>query len=140
MSASRDGAFLVEILRAFDVEPGRGSTSRRGRQALLELSRQARAGLHLAITPDGPRGPCHEIQEGILSLSQVTGLLIVPLGCEAGRKVRFKSWDRFQLPWPLTRCDVAFGEPLEVPRKATDEQRNALKDDLKRRMMEINPE
>ncbi len=54
--------------------------------------------------------------------------------------MRFKSWDRFQLPWPLTRCDVAFGEPLEVPRKATDEQRNALKDDLKRRMMEINPE
>ena len=140
VSASRDGAFLVEILRAFDIEPVRGSTSRRGRQALLELSRQVKAGLHLGITPDGPRGPCYEIQDGILSLAQLTGLPIVPLGCQARRKVRFKSWDRFQLPWPLTRCDVAFGEPLEVPRKATDEQRNALKDDLKRRMMEINPE
>ena len=140
VSASRDGAFLVEILRAFDVEPVRGSTSRRGRQALLELSRQVKAGLHLGITPDGPRGPRYEIQDGILSLALLTGLPIVPLGCQARRKVRFKSWDRFQLPWPLTRCDVAFGEPLEVPRKATDEQRNALKDDLKRRMMEINPE
>ena len=140
VSASRDGAFLVEILRAIDVEPVRGSTSRRGRQALLELSRQVKAGRHLGITPDGPRGPCYEIQDGILSLAQLTGLPIVPLGCQARRKVRFKSWDRFQLPWPLTRCDVAFGEPLEVPRKATDEQRNALKDDLKRRMMEINPE
>ena len=140
VSASRDGAFLVEILRAFDVEPVRGSTSRRGRQALLELSRQVKAGLHLGITPDGPRGPCYEIQDGILSLAQLTGLPIVPLGCQARRKVRFKSWDRFQLPWPLTHCDVAFGEPLEVPRKATDKQRNALKDDLKRRMMEINPE
>ena len=140
VSASRDGAFLVEILRAFDVEPVRGSTSRRGRQALLELSRQVKAGRHLGITPDGPRGPCYEIQDGILSLAQLTGLPIVPLGCQARRKVRFKSWDRFQLPWPLTRCDVAFGKPLEVPRKATDEQRNALKDDLKRRMMEINPE
>ena len=140
VSASRDGAFLVEILRAFDVEPVRGSTSRRGRQALLELSRQVKAGLHLGITPDGPRGPCYEIQDGILSLAQLTGLPIVPLGCQARRKVRFKSWDRFQLPWPLTRCDVAIGEPLEVPRKATDEERNALKDDLKRRMMEINPE
>jgi lysophospholipid acyltransferase (LPLAT)-like uncharacterized protein len=140
VSASRDGAFLVEILRAFDVEPVRGSTSRRGRQALLELSRQVKAGQHLGITPDGPRGPCYEIQDGILSLAQLTGLPIVPLGCQARGKVRFKSWDRFQLPWPLTRCDVAFGEPLEVPRKATDEQRNALKDDLKRRMMEINPE
>ena len=80
VSASKDGAFLVEILRAFDIEPVRGSTSRRGRQALLELSRQMKAGLHLAITPDGPRGPCYEIQDGILSLAQVTGLPIIPLG------------------------------------------------------------
>ena len=140
VSASGDGAFAVEVLRAFGIVPIRGSTSRRGSQALRELSRQARAGLHLAITPDGPRGPCHEIQGGILSLAQVTGLPIVPLGCEAGRKVRINSWDRFQLPWPLTRCDMVFGEPLEVPRKVSDEQRNALKDELKRRMAEINPE
>ena len=140
VSASSDGAFAVEILRAFGIVPIRGSTSRRGRQALLELSRQARAGLHLAITPDGPRGPCHEIQEGILSLSQVTGLLIVPLGCEAGRKVRFKSWDRFQLPWPLTRCDFVFGEPMAVPRRVTGAERAILKGELKRRMAEINPE
>ena len=138
VSASSDGAFAVEILRAFGIVPIRGSTSRRGRQALLELSRQARAGLHLAITPDGPRGPCHEIQEGILSLSQVTGLLIVPLGCEAGRKVRFKSWDRFQLPWPLTRCDFVFGEPMAVPRRVTGAERVVLKGELKRRKAEIH--
>ncbi len=140
VSASRDGAFAVEVLRAFGIVPVRGSTSRRGRQALLELSRQARAGLHLAITPDGPRGPCHEIQEGILSLSQVTGLPIGPLGCEAGRKVRFKSWDRFQLPWLLTRCDMVFGEPMAVPRRVTGAERAVLKGELKRRMAEINPE
>ena len=140
VSASSDGAFAVEIMRAFGIVPLRGSPCRRGRQALLELSRQARAGLHLAITPDGPRGPCHEIQEGILSLSQVTGLPIVPLGCEAGRKVRFKSWDRFQLPWPLTRCDFVFGEPMAVPRRVTGAERAILKGELKRRMAEINPE
>ena len=140
VSASSDGAFAVEIMRAFGIVPIRGSTSRRGRQALLELSRQARAGLHLAITPDGPRGPVHEIQEGILSLSQVTGLPIVPLGCEAGRKVRFKSWDRFQLPWLLTRCDMVFGEPMAVPRRVTGAERAVLKGELKRRMAEINPE
>ncbi len=140
VSASNDGAFLVEILRAFDIEPVRGSTSRRGRQALLELSRQVKEGLHLGITPDGPRGPCYEIQDGILSLAQLTGLPIVPLGCRAKLKVRFKSWDRFQLPWPLTRCDMVFGEPLEVPRKVTDEQRSVLRNELNRRMMEINPE
>jgi len=140
VSASRDGAFAVEVLHTFGIVPVRGSTSRRGSQALLESSRQAKAGLHLAITPDGPRGPVHEIQQGILSLGQVTGLPIVPLGCVARRKVRFNSWDRFQLPWPLTRCDVVFGEPLAVPRKVTDVQRSALGEELKRRMEAINPE
>ncbi len=140
VSASNDGAFLVEILRAFDIEPVRGSTSRRGRQALLELSRKVKEGLHLGITPDGPRGPCYEIQDGILSLAQLTGLPIVPLGCRAKLKLHFKSWDRFQLPWPLTRCDMVFGEPLEVPRKANGEQRSMLRKELKRRMMVINPE
>jgi lysophospholipid acyltransferase (LPLAT)-like uncharacterized protein len=140
VSASKDGAFLVEILRAFDIEPVRGSTSRRGRQALLELSRQMKAGLHLAITPDGPRGPCYEIQDGILSLAQVTGLPIIPLGCSAKRKLRFKSWDRFQIPLPFSRCDVIYGEPLRVPRELAAEERDEIRDELKRRLEAISPE
>jgi len=70
----------------------------------------------------------------------VTGLPIVPLGCQANRKYRFKSWDRFQLPWPLTRCDVVFGEPLTVPRRVTGAERAVLKAELQRRMAQINPE
>ena len=140
VSASKDGAFLVEILRAFDIEPVRGSTSRRGRQALLELSRQMKSGLHMAITPDGPRGPCYEIQDGILSLAQVTGLPIIPLGCASRRKFRLKSWDRFQLPLPFTRCDILYGEPLHVPRKLDDAERTGLRDELKRRLESISPE
>ena len=140
VSASKDGALLVEVLKAFDIEPVRGSTSRRGRQALLELSRKMKAGMHLGITPDGPRGPCYEIQDGILALSQVTGLPIIPLGASVNRKYRFNSWDRFQLPMPFARCDVAYGAPLQVPRELDDTQRAAIRAELKSRMDEINPE
>ena len=140
VSASRDGALLVEILRAFDIEPIRGSTSRRGRQALLELVRKMRSGLHLAITPDGPRGPCYEIQDGILSLAQVTGLPIIPLGCFAKKKIRFKSWDRFQLPLPFTQCEMVYGKPMRIPRKTGAVELCELRAELKRRMGAINPE
>lgn len=140
VSASKDGALLVEIMKAFDMKPVRGSTSRRGRQALLELSRKIKSGLHLGITPDGPRGPSYEIQDGILALSQVTGLPIVPLGSSANRKYRFNSWDRFQLPMPFARCDVVYGSPLQVPRQLDDAQRTALREELKSRMDAINPE
>ena len=57
VSASKDGAFLAAILECFKVRPVRGSSSRRGPQALLELTTWSERGYDLAITPDGPRGP-----------------------------------------------------------------------------------
>ena len=139
VSASKDGAFLVEALKAFDIDPVRGSTSRRGRQALLELSRKMKSGMHLGITPDGPRGPIYEIQDGILALAQVTGLPIIPLGASVSRKYQFNSWDQFQLPMPFARCEVVYGPPLQVPRELDDEKRASIREELKSRMNAINP-
>jgi len=79
VSASKDGAFLASILECFKVQPVRGSSSRRGPQALLELTTWAERGYDLAITPDGPRGPRYVVQEGVMSLAQLTGLPIVGL-------------------------------------------------------------
>ena len=80
VSASKDGAFLAAILENFGVQPVRGSSSRRGAQALLELTTSVEQGYDVAITPDGPRGPCYHVQDGVTSLAQVTGLPIVLLG------------------------------------------------------------
>src|SRR6266567_5698120 len=79
VSASKDGAFLSAILGRFKVQRVRGSSSRRGPQALRELTTWAERGYDLAITPDGPRGPCYVVQEGIMSLAQITGLPILPV-------------------------------------------------------------
>src|SRR5262245_48533135 len=79
VSASKDGAFLSAILECFSVQPVRGSTSRRGPQALLELTTWAERNYDLAITPDGPRGPKYVIQDGVMSLAQLTGLPILPV-------------------------------------------------------------
>jgi lysophospholipid acyltransferase (LPLAT)-like uncharacterized protein len=137
VSASRDGAFLSAVLRAFKVQPVRGSTSRRGRQALLELARWARRGYDLAITPDGPRGPAYQVQPGIIYLAQVTGLPIVPFSYQLGGKISLKSWDRFQLPAPFTTCDLHADALLRVPREADDAERERLRLELERRMMAI---
>ncbi len=101
VSASKDGAFLARILERFRIQPVRGSSSRRGAQALLELTTWAERGHDLTITPDGPRGPCYQVQEGIASLAQLTGLPIVPVSLNLNWKIRIKSWDRFQIPAAL---------------------------------------
>jgi len=72
VSASRDGGLLAAVLERFKVQPVRGSSSRRGRQALLELTTWAERRYDLAITPDGPRGPRYVVQDGIISLARLT--------------------------------------------------------------------
>lgn len=134
VSASRDGALLARILENFGVQPVRGSTSRRGPQALLELTTWAERGWDLAITPDGPRGPREAAQEGVIALAQLTGLPIVPVTTVVRGKVRLRSWDRFEVPLPLARCKVIFYPPIFVPRTADDSEREALRQRLEQRL------
>lgn len=130
VSASKDGGFLSGILECFGVQPVRGSSSRRGPQALLELTTWAERGYDLAITPDGPRGPCYVVQDGIMSLAQVTGLPIMPFTYNLQWKIKVKSWDRFQIPLPFSRCELVLGKPVHVPRETTDAEREKLRQHL----------
>jgi lysophospholipid acyltransferase (LPLAT)-like uncharacterized protein len=138
VSASKDGGMLARVLEHFGVQPVRGSSSRRGRQALLELTSWAEQGYDLAITPDGPRGPRYIVQDGTAALAQVTGLPIVPVSYFLSSKICLKSWDRFQIPLPFTRCEIRLGEPVRIPRECSDAEREALRVQLEQTLREIS--
>jgi lysophospholipid acyltransferase (LPLAT)-like uncharacterized protein len=130
ISASKDGALLAAVMEKFGVAQVRGSSSRRGPQALLELTNRAKLGYDLAVTPDGPRGPRYVVQKGVIALAQVTGLPIIPVTCNTGRKFCLKSWDGFQIPYPFSRCELILNEPIRVPREACDVKREELRSEL----------
>lgn len=140
ISASKDGAVLARALEHFGVRAARGSSSRRGARALLELTAWTSAGYHVAITPDGPRGPKYMAKEGIIGLAQLTGLPIVPMGARIESKKTLKSWDQFQIPLPFAQCRLIVGEPLFIPKDADDGAREALRLELERRMKEVSPD
>ncbi len=137
ISASHDGGVLARTLQYFDVESVRGSSSRRGPQALLELTSWTERGYSVAITPDGPRGPCYRISEGAVGLAQLSELPIVPISAWVRWKLRTKSWDRFQIPLPFARCEVRFGAPLHLGRNATEAERARTAEQLKARLDEL---
>jgi hypothetical protein len=137
VSASRDGGFLARILELFGVQPIRGSSSRRGAQALLEMVSWGQRGHDLAITPDGPRGPCYEVQEGVISTAQLTGLPIVPVSFRLNWKIRINSWDKFQIPLPFARCEITVGKIIRVPRESSDAEREELRKELETEMRAI---
>jgi lysophospholipid acyltransferase (LPLAT)-like uncharacterized protein len=123
ISLSRDGQFIADIAARFGVKAVRGSSSRKGSLAALRAVRVARDPLaDLVITPDGPRGPRHEIQPGLLRLAQATQRPIVAVTYELSWKFRLKSWDRFQVPLPFSACRIVTRGPVPVPEGAREEE------------------
>jgi lysophospholipid acyltransferase (LPLAT)-like uncharacterized protein len=134
VSASKDGALLAAVLGRFGVEQVRGSSSRRGPQALLELTTHAKRGYDLAVTPDGPKGPRYVVQNGVIALAQVTGFPIVPVTCYTQPKICLKSWDGFQIPLPFSRCELVLNQPIFVPREADQASREERRSELQSRL------
>lgn len=140
ISASRDGGLLAKSLSHFGVTAVRGSSSRRGGQALLELTKVIERGYNVAITPDGPRGPKYVLKQGIIGLAQITGRPIIPVGVTISAKKTLRSWDQFQVPLPLARCRVILEKPFVIPREAEELEREKLRVQLEQKMREINPD
>lgn len=138
VSASKDGAFLAAILERFGVQPVRGSSSRRGAQALLELSSWADRGYDLAITPDGPRGPRYVVAEGAVMLGQITSRPLVPVSYNLDWKIQLKSWDGFLIPLPFSRCEVTAGRVLLVPRENSDAGREKFRQELEAELRAVS--
>lgn len=114
ISLSRDGELIAQVCRSFGLEPIRGSSSRGGAEAILELKSILETGDRIGITPDGPRGPLREVQPGIVFLAQKTGLPIVPVAYGAKRRWIFGGWDEFIVPKPFNRITMVYGEPLYI--------------------------
>jgi lysophospholipid acyltransferase (LPLAT)-like uncharacterized protein len=114
VSRHTDGALLAEACRHLRVPMVRGSTKRGAVQAVRKLIRVGKT-THLAITPDGPRGPRRRVQPGIIYLAARTGLQIVPTGIGYARPWRLESWDHFALPRPWTLGTCVTGSPIAVP-------------------------
>lgn len=119
-SSSKDGAIIASFMRVFQISSVRGSSSRRGVTALLELKKAIAAGLDVAITPDGPRGPAGHFQAGAIKLAQLTGSPIVLLTVECSRAWRLSTWDSFCIPRPFSSIHIHLHAPIPVPRRADD--------------------
>ena len=113
-SQNFDGEWIARILQRFGFGTARGSTSRGGARALVQLRRDLAAGRPAAFTIDGPRGPARLVQPGVVFLAGATGHPIVPYHIESDRHWTTRSWDRTQIPKPFSRVALVIGAPIEV--------------------------
>ena len=137
ISASRDGELLADAIKRFDYDVVRGSSSRLGASAILQLSQTLASGRDVVITPDGPRGPVYELGPGIVFLAQKSGAAVVPVNIEYSSCWRLKSWDRFILPRPFAKVHVIIGSPHHVELSDTPAQFEAERQRLQQAMMAL---
>jgi len=124
ISQHRDGELIAQIVRMLRGTAIRGSTTRGGAGAMREMLRQGRM-RHLAITPDGPRGPRRVLQDGAIYLASRAGMAVVPVGCAYRDCWRVRSWDRFAIPKPGSPALCRLGPLIEIP---PDIDRHAVED------------
>ena len=138
VSKSKDGEIIARILQSQGHETIRGSSSRGGLRALAKqikiLKKDQRPGV---VIPDGPRGPRHKVQPGIITLAKKTGYPIVPFAYSAKKIKVFSSWDRFILPYPFTKAKIVYGNPVYVPEDTEKKSYELFKDKLEKELCRI---
>ena len=113
-SASKDGEWAAGLIKRFGNIPIRGSSSRGGRAAIVQMVEHLKAGVSGGLIPDAPKGPARICKPGALVVAQRSGLPIIPTTVAAHPCIRLKSWDRTIIPLPFARFVTKFGDPFHV--------------------------
>jgi lysophospholipid acyltransferase (LPLAT)-like uncharacterized protein len=136
-SENFDGEWIARIMHRFGYAAARGSTSRGGVRALVQLKRLVGQGHSTAFTVDGPRGPARRVQSGALWLARATCQPILPFHIEASAAWHARSWDRALVPRPFARVAVAVGPPFFVAADADEAALEQRRQDLEAELVRL---
>jgi lysophospholipid acyltransferase (LPLAT)-like uncharacterized protein len=115
ISESKDGELVSVTCEKLGHVPSRGSSTRGGQKALVELVRNLKNGIPAALTVDGPKGPSKVVKFGVIEAAKLSNTCIVPFTAYPTKYwTLIKSWDQFRVPKPFCKMVVVIGEPIEV--------------------------
>jgi len=116
VSSSKDGELIAGPLSELGYVPVRGSSSFMGSSAMREMIKISRK-ISLAITPDGPKGPCYTFHPGLFQIAYLAKIPIVAVAVNANKEWLFNSWDKFRFPKPFARLTIIYSDPIRVNSK-----------------------
>lgn len=91
-----------------------GSSGHGGREAMLNVVEHLKQGYNTMINPDGPAGPPKILKQGVLEMSKLSGVPVVPVRFELSRSFRLGAWDRKRIPIPFSTIRVVYGKAVAV--------------------------
>ena len=125
-----DGQIIAKVMTFFSLGTIHGSSTRNGAKVLIAALRQLGEGVDVAITPDGPKGPRHEVQDGVVVIAQKSKAKVMIFSVVPRRYWQLKSWDRFTIPKPFTTIDMYASEPIDISGLEHEEAKELIKSTL----------
>jgi len=130
ISSHFDGALIAKTIKYFGLGTISGSTNRNAARVLIQGIKSLKSGYDIGITPDGPKGPRHEVADGIMVMSQKTKAKVVLVRIMPTKFWQFNSWDKFIVPKPFGTINFYATEPLDISDMKLEDARNYVKERL----------
>lgn len=134
ISRSKDGDLLSKVLKYYNYETVRGSSSTGGDVALGILVDFGKNKKSIAITPDGPRGPAYKMKAGAVIAAKKCGIPLVLAGTAYKKKRALKSWDKFEVPKFFTRSRIILSDALYIDKNLSYEETSAVIEQCEEKM------
>jgi len=125
-----DGNLIAKTLNFFGFGTIRGSSTRGGAKALIQSIKEIKNGYDLGITPDGPKGPRHEVHDGIIIMAQKAKVKIVLVEIKPSKYFQLGSWDKFLIPKPFGVINYYISDLIDVQNMDIEEAKNLIKEGL----------
>lgn len=125
-----DGLLISKTMKYFGLDTIAGSTNRNAAKVLIQGIRALKEGYDIGITPDGPKGPRHQVADGIIIMAQKTNTKIILIRMLPTKYWQFKSWDKFIVPKPFGTLKYYATLPIDVSGLELEEARILLHERL----------
>jgi lysophospholipid acyltransferase (LPLAT)-like uncharacterized protein len=125
-----DGNLIAKTLNFFGFDTVRGSTTRGGIKALLKSIKELKSGYDLGITPDGPKGPRHEVSDGIVVMAQKADVKVVLVEIKPSSYWQLNSWDKFIIPKPFGTIEYYISDLIDISSMDFEDARELIKNGL----------
>ncbi len=139
ISRSKDGDIIAAATQSLGINVVRGSQSRGGVGATLEMVERLQEEENIAITIDGPRGPARVVKKGAIEIAKISGVPIVPFIWYSDSKGwwKFDTWDEFRFPRDFIKTIGLYGDPIYVEKDSTDEDIEKYRQQVEDKLNEL---
>lgn len=125
-----DGLLISKTIKYFGLGTIAGSTNRKAAKVLIQSIKALKEGYDIGITPDGPKGPRHEVADGIIVMAQKAKAKIVLVEIKPTKYWAFNSWDRFIIPKPFGVLNYYSTQPIDISDMSLEDSRTLIKKGL----------